>query len=127
MGNSMDELASYMRPKADQLVAEAMAKGLDPLVIDTGRTSQEQSQKLKTGVSWTNFSKHEPQPPEMKSEAIDVAIRPLIKLPNWDPSSPLWAKLGAIGKSLGLLWGGDWIEHPDPSHFEWHEQKVDEA
>jgi peptidoglycan LD-endopeptidase CwlK len=30
---------------------------------------------------------------------------------------PRYAQAGAIGKSLGLVWGGDWL-HPDWDHLE---------
>jgi hypothetical protein len=119
MGNSLDELASYFRPVAEALIAALTEAGLEPVIIDTGRTPTEQVTKLAQGVSWTPYSKHEPQPPEGKSEAIDIAPKSLIGTKLWSPESPLWARQGAIGKSLGLRWGGDWTHVPkDPSHFE---------
>lgn len=48
--------------------------------------------------------------------AGDVVPRAYRNLPDWNPSGPLWPKLGAIGKSLGLVWGGDW-KKPDRPHF----------
>lgn len=36
--------------------------------------------------------------------------------PVWE--SPLYAKLGAMGKQLGLSWGGDWQSFKDEPHFE---------
>lgn len=35
----------------------------------------------------------------------------------WDRVD-LFAKLGAIGKDLGLVWGGDWPKLKDMPHFE---------
>lgn len=119
MGKSLGELASYMQPLAQALIDKATAAGLDPVVIDTGRTYEEQLGKLAQGVSWTKYSKHEPQPPEGKSEAIDIAPRAVMTLKNWAPQSDLWVQLGSIGKALGLKWGGDWEDTPDPSHFEY--------
>jgi hypothetical protein len=132
MGNNLDELASYFEPKAQQLISNCALVGIPVRVINTGRTADEQTIKIQQGVSWTKFSKHEPQPPEMKSEAIDVC--PLAVLEenkaNWDPKNPLWQKIGNIGKNLGLVWGGDWRHigetapgkgdgTGDPGHFEW--------
>ena len=31
-----------------------------------------------------------------------------------------WKRLGEIGKSLGLIWGGDFKSIKDKPHFEWH-------
>lgn len=33
-------------------------------------------------------------------------------------SSPLYRECGQIGKSLDLIWGGDWKSFPDEPHFE---------
>ena len=32
--------------------------------------------------------------------------------------SPSYAKVGGIGKGLGLEWGGDWTSFPDEPHFQ---------
>jgi peptidoglycan L-alanyl-D-glutamate endopeptidase CwlK len=32
--------------------------------------------------------------------------------------SPLYAKTGALGRSQGLEWGGDWDSFPDEPHFQ---------
>lgn len=42
---------------------------------------------------------------------------------DWDTSTPAakarWARIGEIGRSLGLRWGGDWHSIKDLPHFEW--------
>jgi len=119
MGRNISELASYVQPLCAQFLANAQAAGIDCVLIDTGRTPGEQQQKLAQGVSWTQNSKHEPQPPEMKSEAFDVAPEEYLTMKLWNPGGPLWAKLGAIGKALGLFWGGDWQIHRDVGHFQY--------
>ena len=35
----------------------------------------------------------------------------------WD--NPNWPKIGAIGKSFGFAWGGDWKNFKDIPHFEY--------
>src|SRR4029077_13980382 len=32
--------------------------------------------------------------------------------------SPLYRKVGQIGKQIGLEWGGDWQSFPDEPHFQ---------
>ncbi len=124
MGKSLDELASYMRPLAEELLSRATDAGLDPVVEDTGRTPTEQEQKLNLGVSWTTKSKHLPQPPEMKSHAIDIVPRACMAEKYWgwtgevETSHPHWGKLIEIGESLGLKCGVH-FPHPDPGHFEY--------
>src|SRR5258708_17623713 len=108
MGKDLSELASYMRPLAEQLIDNANAQGLDVVVEDTGRTVEEQAVKLATNVSWTAHSKHLPQPPEIKSEAIDLVPRACIPLKYWgwngtvETSHPSWGRLITIGEALGL-------------------------
>lgn len=49
--------------------------------------------------------------------AGDVVPKAYMQMPNWNPSGPLWQKLGVIGESVGLSWGGRWAK-PDLPHFE---------
>lgn len=120
MGKDLNELASYFLPLAQELLDKCAVAGVPCRVIDTGRTTQEQAIKLAEGVSWVSKSKHEPQPPEMKSEAIDIAPQAVLEenKANWDPTNPLWQEIGGIGKELGLRWGGDW-KVKDMGHFEY--------
>jgi hypothetical protein len=125
MGNSLDELASYFRPQAQELLDDCATIGIPCRVVDTGRTPTEQEAKLAQGVSWTSHSKHEPQPPEGKSEAIDIVPEAILEehKSDWDPSNPLWLKIGEIGERLGMEWGGRWVHvnggKGDPSHFQY--------
>lgn len=135
MGNSLDALCSYFRPQVDDFLSRAATAGIALTVIDTDRTPAEQEQKLAQGVSWTTHSKHEPQPPEMKSEAIDVCPTEYLLMKAWNPTGPLWDQLGTIGESCGMFWGGRWTHinagRGDPGHFQYiHSpapQGVDEA
>jgi peptidoglycan L-alanyl-D-glutamate endopeptidase CwlK len=126
MGKNLNELASYMLPKVQALIDQANAAGLDVIIEDTGRTPVEQQVKLAQGVSWTTRSKHLPQPPEMKSEAIDLVPRAVLTLKYWGwngtpaNSHGDWLQLGELGESLGLEWGGRWTRCPsDPGHFQY--------
>jgi hypothetical protein len=124
VGKSLDELASYFRPTVDDFLGEAEAAIGEPLeVIDTGRTPAEQQLKLAQGVSWTEHSKHEPQPPEGKSEAIDVCPKSYLTMKGWNPAGEKWAQLGAIGEKHGMFWGRRWTHinngRGDPGHFQY--------
>jgi hypothetical protein len=125
MGTSLDALASYFKPIAEELLAKCSEAGIPCRVVDTDRTALEQRVKLAQGVSWTPHSKHLPQPPEEKSEAIDIVPISILAEDkrDWDPTSPVWFQIGKIGEELGLTWGGTWehVNHGngDPSHFEW--------
>jgi len=124
MGKDLGELASYMIPVVLEFLTQARAAGLDPVVEDTGRTALEQVEKLALNVSWTTRTKHLPQPPEMKSEAIDIVPRACMSSKYWgwtgeiETSHPHWDKLIRIGEGLGLHCGVHFPK-PDPGHFQW--------
>ena len=37
----------------------------------------------------------------------------------WDASSPIWAKVGALGKAQDLEWGNDWAKFKECPHFQY--------
>ena len=49
--------------------------------------------------------------------AFDAVPTAYLSLPNWNPTGPLWARIGEIGTALGLEWGGHW-SNPDEPHFQ---------
>lgn len=92
------------------------------MIVDTLRTPEEQAQNIARGVSWTTNSKHLPQP-SGGAEAIDLAPYEVYQLAGpdklqWSANDPVWLKMGLIGESLGLVWGGRWKVR-DLGHFEY--------
>lgn len=74
---------------------------------------------MAKGVSWTLNSKH------LTGDAIDVCPYSQYQAHGadkllWDCSDPIWEKLAAIGRSLGLRCGYDW-KQKDCGHFEYRE------
>jgi len=112
VGKSLDELDPKFRPLAEKLLQLAADAGIAVRVIDTGRTPEQQANYLKLGTSWTRNSKH------LIGKAIDIAPEELLTEKLWAPKSQLWYRLGEIGESIGLKWGGRFKKHGDPSHFE---------
>ena len=62
----------------------------------------------KGGQSYHNFAL-----------AFDVVILDDRGKPIWDAEHPAWQRVGKIGKSVGLAWGGDWTSLKDLAHFEY--------
>ena len=109
MGKNLTDLCECIRPQASLLLKKAHEElGFWMSVVSTGRTEEEQVENLRTGVSRTRKSKHLPQPVCKKSHAFDTAPRHLIALKNWAPEHPDWERLGKLGESMGLEWGGRW-------------------
>lgn len=117
MSRSLNDLAPVFRPLAYALLAQCVEQGICVLIVDTLRTPAEHAANLAKGVSWTTRSKH------LDGLAIDIVpydqydLHGADKL-KWDNGDPVWTKLGLIGESLGLRWGGRWTQK-DMGHFEY--------
>lgn len=61
------------------------------------------------GDSWHNWRRAFDVVPVINGKAV-WSIRGLDK--------KRWLKVGEIGESLGLEWGGSWARHPDYPHFQ---------
>jgi peptidoglycan L-alanyl-D-glutamate endopeptidase CwlK len=100
-----------------ELLARCVEAGLYVAVVDTLRTVKEQEDNIAKGVSWTLNSKH------LTGDAIDICpylnweLHGPDKL-QWDADDDVWQKIGVIGESLGLRWGGRW-KQKDMGHFEY--------
>lgn len=118
MSRLLNDLSPRMKPLAMELIARCIEAGIMVMIVDTRRTASEQQANVAKGVSWTLRSKH------LTGDAIDLAPYETYALAGsdklqWDAANPVWAKIGAIGQSLGLTWGV--IKHGqqiDPGHFE---------
>lgn len=116
------DLHDSIRPMAVQLLREARDQGIR-IVITSGYRSLAQQQALwdqgrakpgrvvtwaRPGTSWHNFGL-----------AFDVAPLDQNGKPHWPNDWRLWMRLGELGESIGLTWGGRW-KKPDLPHFEYH-------
>lgn len=126
MSRALADLDGRFRPVAESLIARAVEAGIAVLIVTTLRSVEEQRAAVAAGTSWTQHSKHLPQPPDGKSWAIDLALFEHYELHGsdklqWDEADPAYQRLGAIGESLGLKWGVVLAgpRHTDLGHFEW--------
>lgn len=114
-----------VQPLARALVKAAVAQGINIKITSGTRTYAEQDAlyaqgrskpgnivtNARAGQSWHNFS-----------VAFDVTLFDGTE-PVWE--SPLYKKVGEIGKSLGLEWGGDWKGSlVDEPHFQFNPRNV---
>ena len=117
MSRALDDLDPTFRPLAVEFLARCVEAGLMVLIVDTKRTEAEHADNLRRGVSWTRRSKH------LDGLAIDIcpyetyALAGADKL-RWDPSDPVWLRIGKLGEAAGMVWGGRWKTTPDLGHFE---------
>ena len=120
------ELLSALTPELRSLAQRHLdlckGAGIDLLVVQGYRSLQEQAAlyeagrgpdggrkvtNARPGFSWHNFRR-----------AYDLAVVEGGKI-IWN--SPKYTEAGKIGKSLGLVWGGDFKSvRGDLGHFEYH-------
>lgn len=122
MSRKLDDLHPDFKPLAITLLARIVEAGIPIMIVDTLRTPAEHADNLAKGTSWTTRSKH------LDGLAIDIVPYETYQLHGpdklqWDASDPVWLKMGLIGESLGLRWGGRWKDakgnpRPDSGHFE---------
>ena len=116
MDKSLDSLQQLMRIRTFEFLARLVEANIPVMIINTLRTGAEQNLNIKNGASWTPNSKH------LIGNAIDICPYSIYQEKGddklqWDASDPLWTKIGTIGESCGLKWGGRWIQK-DMGHFE---------
>jgi len=117
---SLDDLAPPAKQRAEAFIAAAKAKGIDLLVTSTYRDNESQDAlyaqgrtapgnivtRAKAGQSWHNYRCALDVVPLVNGKAI------------WDDQA-VWKQVGAIGKSCGLEWAGDWVTFKEFPHFQY--------
>jgi peptidoglycan L-alanyl-D-glutamate endopeptidase CwlK len=99
--------------KIEQLIDNAAAQGLDLYVQEGFRSAEAQARipsantRAKPGYSFHNFGL-----------AADIVFRGETGGPSWSENHD-WKRLGELGKSVGLEWGGDWKSIQDRPHFQY--------
>ncbi|OGF80426.1 hypothetical protein A2W48_02965 [Candidatus Giovannonibacteria bacterium RIFCSPHIGHO2_12_44_12] len=88
----------------------ARKEGLSVCVYETYRSQERQTELFNKGVTKlkTNGMHH-------FGVATDIVFLDRGNNPSWDEKYD-WKRLGEIGKSFGLIWGGDWPW--DKPHFQ---------
>ncbi|AKM20737.1 M15 family metallopeptidase [Geobacillus stearothermophilus] len=110
--------------KARALIRKAYEEGIYIIITQGFRTVEEQNRlyalgRTKPGRIVTNarggYSYHN------FGLAFDVCVCNVFKgtlIPSWSLDRR-WFRVGQIGKSLGLEWGGDWKSFKDYPHFQY--------
>ena len=108
-------LHPYFRDKIILLIELCKRKGITLHVVESYRTRAKQSEYYHMGRKYTRStggkSKHQ--------YGLAVDLVPIVDGEAQWEDKVLWKKIGIIGESLGLRWGGRWRSPYDPAHFEW--------
>lgn len=110
-GPRWHRLLPEARTKAQQLIDQARAAGLDVMFWDGWRSPEDSQKNIDAGTSKVSDpfnSLH------VWGAAFDIVFRNAAGLPVWPPDTdPRWRQLAEIGRRLGLYsgglhWGWDW-------------------
>ena len=103
-----------------QLMLHGLSQGLRPEITEGFRSQDRQDQLYEQGrsnpgqvVTQTRNSMH------TKGMAIDIAQLDDRGNITYNTQPDFWDRMGAIGRSLGLNWGGDWSSFKDRPHFQY--------
>lgn len=122
----LSQLHPIVAARGRSLIALAAHAGFSVLVTQGLRTWKEQDAlyakgrktppigkafivtNARGGQSWHNFGL-----------AFDLVVLDSMGRATWDLKHPGWKRVGALGKSVGLEWGGDWKTLKDYPHFQY--------
>lgn len=103
-----------------QLMLQGLSQGLRPEITEGLRSQDRQDQLYEQGrsnpgqvVTQTRNSMH------TKGMAVDIAQLDEHGNITFNAQPDFWDRMGAIGRSLGLNWGGDWSSFKDRPHFQY--------
>jgi peptidoglycan LD-endopeptidase CwlK len=119
--NRINLLHPIVKLQCQQLLSRAFREGIELLVAQTLRTFEEQATLYAFGRTVSGL-KVTHAPPGYSYHNWGLAFDVAIKHFEHDPSPQdlydgPWDRVGTIGESVGLEWGGHW-RHPDRPHFQ---------
>ena len=119
MSRDKNLLHPKLRAIAGEFERQCRAAGLPVLITQTMRTKAEQDAlyaKGRTAAGKIVTNCRYPDSPHCWGVAFDFCRN--VRGHEYDDSDGFFAKCGAIGKKLGLTWGGDWKNFKDKPHLE---------
>jgi peptidoglycan L-alanyl-D-glutamate endopeptidase CwlK len=115
----LEYLQADVRALAEKLIALCHDDGIDLIITSTYRDYEAQDAlyaigRTKPGKKVTNAKGGE----SYHNFKVAFDVVPIVGGKCvWDDNE-LWKKLGALGKSLGLEWAGDWKSFKELCHFQ---------
>lgn len=115
------ELHPKVATMAMMFIAECKEEGIDLLVTSTFRDNESQEAlyaqgRTMPGKKVTNARGGQ----SFHNYRVAFDVVPIVNgKPVWDAKDPLWQVIGAIGKSCGLEWAGDWKSFKEFPHFQY--------
>jgi peptidoglycan LD-endopeptidase CwlK len=118
--SKLQTLQPTVQPIFDSFLAQCEAAGIPCDIVQGTRSFEEQQAVYDQGRSASGPVVTNAKPGDSYHQyglAVDVVPRAYKSLPDWNPSGPLWERIGQIGEAAGLTWGGR-FSTPDKPHFQ---------
>lgn len=126
MPDKLTGLHPDLQSKLDKILAAMRLLGFELVVTQGVRTTAQQQAlyaqgrtapgKVVTNADGVKNKSNHQLKADGYGHAVDVAFRVNGKI-SWDEKLP-WKLYGEMAKSLGLVWGGDWVSIKDKPHVE---------
>jgi hypothetical protein len=116
----ISELNPQFQPQVRKLLLQGLAEGLRPEIVEAFRTQSRQDELYeKGGVTQTRKSMHTGTGQPGTALAVDIAqLDPKGQI-TYNATPGFWERMGEIGQSLGMTWGGSWKGFQDKPHFQY--------
>ena len=117
---SLSDLRLIVMNKCLAHITACKNEGIDLIVTCTYRTPEEQDVLYAQGrTAPGSIVTHAKAGQSMHQYRLAYDCVPVVNgKALWDASSPIWAKVGALGKAQGMEWGHDWVQFKELPHFE---------
>ncbi|MEI6296304.1 MAG: M15 family metallopeptidase [bacterium] len=126
MSRDMSLLKPELQIIIDKFLIKCKEQGLPVLITQTFRTKSEQDALYAKGRNTSgNIITNVKYPNSLHCWGIACDFCRNVKGREYDDSDRFFEKCGAIGKSLGLEWGGDWSSFQDKPHLQLKIKVVD--
>lgn len=110
----ISDLHPYVAELCNRLVELCKSVGIDIIVTSTLRDAEYQRHLFENAPGSTNTPLVGPHAFGLAFDVVPVVNGKAV----WNDHR-LWNRIGLLGKSLGLEWGGDWRSIVDKPHFQY--------
>ena len=115
---AVSDLTPEAQVLAKKFVEACKAKGIDLLITSTYRDNESQAALYAQGRTAPGKIVTNAKPGQsFHNHRIAIDVVPLVNgKPQW--TGPIWQTIGAIGKSVGFEWAGEWKSFKEMAHFQ---------
>lgn len=118
--DDINQLHPKVKELAEKLIKEAKAQGLNMKIIDTYRSKERQDYLYEQGRTRPGQIVTNAKGSDMSSyHNWRLAFDCIQNVPGKEYDDAFLKKLGKIGQSIGLEWGGGWSSFKDSPHFQY--------